>query len=89
MKTTCMNLIGQTGLGQTMDLLCREFDELGKALEPLELGEVGQDELDWADAMVIKFRLASEILLKKAQDLETVAQMKIGQIYAEMGGPEE
>ena len=89
MKTSCMNLFGQVGLGQAMDLLCHEFDELGKALEPLELEEISQEELDWAEAMVLKFRLASEILLKKAADLETVAQMKIGQIYAEMGGPEE
>lgn len=73
---------------QAIELVVAEYRATLQAYEPLETGE-GYDieTLETTEAQAIKLRLAAEILLSRAQELEAALVAKTSELWA--AGPEE
>lgn len=73
---------------QAIGLVVSEYRATLQAYEPLETGEGYDSEtLETTEAQAIKLRLAVEILLSRAQELEAALVAKTSELWA--AGPEE
>lgn len=81
MKTK--NLIANyTRVDQAIELLAAEGREFCSNLEPFELDKYCSDDLENIEFSACKLRLAAEILLKRANELETMTVDYTSELWA-------
>ena len=73
---------------KAIELVVAEYRATLQAYEPLDTGEGYDSEtLETIEVQAIKLRLTAEILLSRAQELETALVAKTSELWA--AGPEE